>query len=57
MLSVWFVEDVANDHHREACLSFATPVIHDLLRQGHGALVAVVEKDTEIPQALSYGRR
>jgi len=50
----WFLESVADEGRlREACTSFAKTMLHDAMRQSHGALVAVVAAGAEIPAALT----
>lgn len=52
MLVAWFVEDVGDDHLKEATRSFATSALHDKLRRAHGTLIAVVGVGAELPDEL-----
>jgi hypothetical protein len=37
----WMAEDIADDRIRESYVSFATAVLSELLRKGHGTLIAI----------------
>jgi len=48
----WFAEDIEDGHLRGACTSFATTVLHDLLRKGHGTLIAVAPSGRRLPARI-----
>lgn len=43
----WSASDIQDGRLRESYVSFATTVLHDLLRKGHGTLIAVVPHDSK----------
>lgn len=44
-LASWLVEDIADPRLRESCGSFATTIMNELLRESHGALLAISAPD------------
>lgn len=51
-LSNWFMEDANTGHMQDPCVSFARNLFGNLLRESHGALIAFVQFDAEVPEAL-----
>jgi hypothetical protein len=43
----WSASDISDDRLRQSYQSFATTMLHDLLRKGHGTLIAVVPHNSK----------